>query len=541
MGSNRRQALRVSLAAATAASASLSEQLKGAGEAPVSGFPVYSVLDFGAKPDGITLNTAPLQRALDRATGLGGGVVYLPPGNYLTGTILLRDNVTLYLEAGATIWASKNRQDYTQRSAIYAENVTNAAIRGRGTIDGSGTSFWKREANRWNVGEWRPAALMTLVKCANLLLEHVTVRNPPAWAIHPIECDGLSIHGISILAGIYEDDGPNTDGIDPDGCTNVRISDCYIQCGDDAIVLKCGRKRGEPGGRRICRGVTVTNCVLITTETALKIGSESYGEFQNITFSNCAIRDAGCGIGLWMRDGGLIDGWTVNNVSMTLTRGGQPIYMTSYPRSRLPERGQPPDEEKPPGIVRSVMISNVEATGCGGMFLQGMMEKRLEGITLENVRLHVRGGRDKKRALNTDPPYPFPVWGHRISPYGIYCRYVDDLTLRNIQVNWGTPEDAEWGSAIRCRSVNGLEIDGFVGRQSAGSDAPAIVLADTRNAFIHNCWAPEGAGTFLRLEEGCQNVSLMNNDLHRAQQATLVGPGGNANELYAEGNRLLRR
>jgi hypothetical protein len=259
--------------------------------------------------------------------------------------------------------------------------------------------------------------------------------------------------------------------------------------------------------------------VLISSDAALKIGTESHGEFRNIAFSNCVIRNAACGIELWMRDGGLIDGCVVNNISMTLTDGGEPIVMTQYPRSRRPELGPPrPDEEKSFGSVKNVMISNVEAIGCGGVFLQGMMEKHLEGITLVNIRLHVHGGRNKGKTSNANPSYPFLRWS-KYTPYGMYCRYVDGLKLHNVQLTWEAPEDADWGSAIRCRSVNDLEIDGFTGRQSRGSGEPAIHLVDTKSAFIHNCWAAEETGDFLRLGEGSRNVSLMNNDLHRAQKA----------------------
>lgn len=548
MEPTRRKILGLSLAAAAAvASPPLSRQAegkeKGEDEGNVSYFPVYNVRDFGAEPDGIFMNTAPIQRAIDWATGKGGGMVYFPPGNYLTGTISLRNNVTLYLEAGATIWASKDRRDYANGSLIYTENADNAAIRGRGIIDGNGTSFWTRtksfaQGRHWVADEWRPDALLIFVKCTNLLLEGVTFRNSPSWHIHPIECDVVRILGISILAGVHADHGPNTDGIDPDCCSRMLISDCYIQTGDDSIVLKCTDRPSTPPERRVCRDITVTNCVLISSENALKIGTETYGEFYNIVFSNCAIRDAVSGISLWMLDGGVIDGWLVDNVSMTLPDSGQPIVLTQFQRSRLDVIGSPHvPPEKSLGTVKNVMISNVEATACGGIFLQGMMEKHLEGIALVNIRLHVHAGRDKSKTSNVNPAYPY--WGDgRYAPYGIYCRYVDGLKLRNVQLTWETPEDADWGSAIRCRSVNDLEIDGFTGRQSQGSNEPAIQLADTKNAFIHNCWAAENTGDFLRLGEGSQNVSLMNNDLHRAQKAIQLDPGVDAKELYAAGNRL---
>lgn len=522
MPANRRQLLQATLAAPAALAA-----------APAPALPVHDIRAFGAVPDGATLNTRTIQQAIDQAARDGGGVVFVPPGNYLTGTLQIKDNVTLYLEAGATIQASKDRKDYQHACLLYAENAVNAAIRGRGSIDGNGPAFWKRDRGRWTIGGWRPGRLAQFVRCENLLLEDVTFRNSPAWTIHPVDCDRLAIRGISILNGLSDEDhGPNTDGIDPDGCTRVRISDCYIQSGDDSIVLKITNR---PGGNRTCRDITVTNCVIITKETALKIGSETYGEFRNIAFSNCAIRDAGCGIGLWMRDGGVIDGWTLSNISMTLTGGGQPIYMTSYPRSRLSEAGAVPDQERPPGVVRNITISNVTAEADGAIFLSGMAEKPLEAITLDNIRITMRGGREKK--LHADPPYPFPLWGHRQSPYDIFCRYVDDLKLRRIQLTWGAPEQAQWGSAIRCRHVTNLDIDGFTGRQSLPADTACIWLRDTTGARIHNCRAAQGAKVFLHLDQGAGNVSVTNNDLAAAAKAVTFGSGVDPKELYESGNR----
>ncbi len=489
---------------------------------PIFFLTAANMRDFGAIGDGETLNTDAIQKSIDKTCREGGGVVYFPPGDYLTGTIHLRDNVTLYLEAGATIWGSKNREDYTHGCLIYAEDAVNTGIRGRGTIDGNGESFWKRENNRWRLGEWRPGNTLVFVRCENLLLEDITVRKTPGWAIHPIDCDGVIIRGISILNGLApEDRGPNTDGIDPDGCTRVRISDCYIRGNDDCIVLKITNRSDS----KVCRDVTVTNCVLETTQTALKIGSETYGEFRNITFSNCAIRNAGCGIGLWMRDGGLIDGWTVDNISMTLD-GGVAIYFWSWKR----------EDDTPWGKVKNVSISNVNAVADGCVFISGVEEQHIEGVTLDNIRILMRGGSNKK--WHENPPYPFTVWGHRSTPYDIFCRYVDDLKIRNVQVTWNTPEKPEWGSAIRCWHVKDLEIDGFVGRQALSSGQPAIQLRDARNVFIHNCRAPEGTGTFLQVGEGIEHVTVMNNDLSYAEKAFSLGADVEPEEVFQSNNRL---
>jgi hypothetical protein len=504
-------------------------------------FPVRNVLDFGARGDGQTLCTDGIQKAIRQAGRAGGGWVYVPPGDYRTGTLDLMDNVTLYLEAGALLRGSTDRNDYRNECLLYARNRSNFAIRGAGAIDGSGMSFWRWDPDaprfdkphlrgRWVIGEWRPNRMLKFVDCEGLLLEDATLRNSPGWTLHLIGCDRVNIRGLSILNGVYEEDGPNTDGIVPDACTRVRISDCYVQTGDDSIVLKIEGRETES---RVCRDITVTNCVLISSETALKIGSGTRGEFRNINFSNCAIRDGGCGVGLWMYDGGLVDGWVIDNITMTLTDGGQPIYLWSYRRT----------DETPWGTVRNVMISNVVAEADGGVFISGVPEKPIEGVTLENIRLFMRGGREKR--FHADPGYPYlrshagreTVWGHRHSPYDIFCRHTDNLTLRNIHFAWNSPEKPEWGSAVRCREVRDLEIDGFVGRQALGSDAPAFRLREVDGAFIRNCRAPEGTGTFLAVDEACRGITLVSNDLRRAARACERGPGADEEAVFTAANR----
>jgi len=210
--------------------------------------------------------------------------------------------------------------------------------------------------------------------------------------------------------------------------------------------------------------------------------------------------------------------------------------MTSYPRSRLSEPGTRREEERPPGIVRNVMISNVTATADGCIFLSGMEEKPLEGIVLENIRIRMRGGREKK--LHAEPPYPFPLWGHRQSPYDVYCRHVNDLKLRNIAITWDEPEKPEWGSAMRCVNVGRLEVAGFTGRQAQGSQAPAILLHDTRSAYIHDCWPPVGTGVFLGLEGGTRDVTLMNNNLNSVRKVASLAAGVDGTELTESGNRM---
>lgn len=498
-------------------------QPAAAGVPGPTAWPVFDVQQYGARADGAALDTPAFTAAIAAAGAAGGGVVHVPPGRYRVGSIRLLSYVTLYLEAGSTLVASHDRSDYPSECLLHAEDATAAALAGRGEIDGQGPAFWQRKADgTWTSQPWRPSELVRFTRCPHLLVEGVTLRNSPNWTLHVIDSDRVTIRGLSVVNAITRlDDGPNTDGVMIDGCSSTTIADCYIQSGDDCIVLKCMQARSQA-----CRDITVTNCVFLTTESALKIGSDTLGEFRNITFSNCTIRDAGCGIGLWMRDGGLVDGWTISNIAMTLTGGGQPVFFWSHRRT----------DDTPWGTVRNVSISHVTATGDGGIMLSGVPDRWLENISLAHVRLHLGGATTDK--LHDDPPLPFPIWDHRRSPYDIFCRYVRNLSLRDVHFTRDEPERAEWGGAIRCHDVAGLDIDGFVGRQARGSREPVIHLRRTRDAFIRNCRAVEGAATFLDLGEDVERVTLMGNDLGRAQRMTgaLDGAARPAG-LHESGNR----
>lgn len=489
---------------------------------------VYNIADFGAIGDGVFLNTPVIQTVIDKCNGNGGGTVYFPPGNFLTGSLVIKSNVTLQLSAATTVWASKEKKDYDPNHPclISAIDANNISITGQGTIDANGQSFWKKENGRWVTGDWRPNMVVSFVRCENILLESFTIRNSPAWTIHPTDCVRMNITGISILNGVFEEDGPNTDGIDPDGCSIVTISNCYLKCGDDAIVLKI---TDRPGGKKVSRDITVTNCIIQTTESALKIGSESYGEFRNITFSNCTIHDSGCAVGLWMRDGGLLDGMIISNITMDtdkIKNGGQPIYIWSHRRT----------DQTAWGTIRNIMVSNMTVTGQGGMFISGTKEKYIEGLTFENIRIIVQDGRET--TFHEDPPDPFTPWGHHRAPFDIFCRYVDDLKLRNVQLTWNKQGKEKWGGAIRCLHVRNLEIAGFTGRQSPGSSSSVCSLKDVKGAFIYNCRSVDGTNTFLTIGEGTERVSLMNNEFSRVKRIYELAPGVNPKEIFESSNRL---
>jgi hypothetical protein len=260
---------------------------------------------------------------------------------------------------------------------------------------------------------------------------------------------------------------------------------------------------------------------------------------RNLSFSNSTIHDTGCGIGFRVWNDIVVDGVTVNNIVMDVSDrfkgGGTAIYMWSFPI--YVETAVPKDTKlPPPGTLKNVTISNVIASANGLVCVNGAESGYIKGLTLDNIRFFVYGG--KTSGLNENPPYPYPIYGFHGGPYSLFFRHVDDLTLRNITLNWNTPEKPDWGSALRCWKVNNLSIDGFSGRQSTGSKAPAIELRDVANAFIHNCRAPKGTGTFLELDQGTGKVTVMGNDFSQALEAYALASDVDPNGVFATGNRL---
>ncbi|MHC4119052.1 MAG: glycoside hydrolase family 28 protein [Planctomycetota bacterium] len=399
---------------------------------------VYDVRDFGAEGDGATLCTGAIQKAIDRCTANGGGTVYLAPGKFLSGTIYMKTGVTLKLAAGCTLLGSKNLEDYpptvqafrsytdnyTDKSLIYAEKAERIAIIGRGTIDGQGGSF----RGPYKV---RPY-IIRFIECRNVVTEDITIRNSPMWVQHYMACDDVRITGVTVKSRVNR----NNDGINIDSCRRVLISDCNIISGDDAIVLKST-------SARICRDVTVNNCVVSSRCNGLKMGTESNGGFRNIVMTGCAIYDTRlAGVALEIVDGGVMDRVVVSNI--TMDKVGAPIFL------RLGDRARPfrKDMEKPGiGTMRNITISNIEATGANptGCAIAGLPEAAIENVTMSNIRLSFAGG--GKRA-DVDRPVPekaadypeYSMFG-RLPAYGLYCRHIKGLKLFNVQLQLAGPDE----------------------------------------------------------------------------------------------------
>jgi hypothetical protein len=485
---------------------------------------VYDVRQFGAKGDGMSLDTGAIQAAIGRCGEKGGGKVYLPPGKYLSGTLFLRSNVRLCLESGAVLLGSSDIADYgvgrgTVRAGslpsasgylVYGENLSGVAIEGFGTIDGQGREFWTDErANRYVVkpAAVRPRALLHLVKCKGVSVRDVRLTNSPCFTLWLLGCEKVNIDGVVID---NPKDGPNTDGLDLDCCRDVRISNCAIDAGDDCIALKSDSVR--LGERMACENVVVSNCTLSSSACAIRIGYEGDATIRNCCFSNLAIHDtdigfdivsiipATCPPELTIKEGVRVERMVLANVVMDNVN--RPIYIWI---------GNETDREFKGGI-RDVLVENLVATATNASYVGGTRECKVEDIEIRNMRITMVGQREQARYEAAHA-----VWGGMDSPYGLLCRDARRVRLNGLYIDWRSATDT-WRNQIRGVDVDGLEIAGF---QSIGfervSTSPAICLQDVRDGFIHGCRAARGTDTFVAVD-GRSNLSLAGNELGGARQ-----------------------
>lgn len=519
---------------------------------------IFDVMEFGAIGDGKTLCTVSLNRAVDACHAAGGGVVYLPPGVYLSGTVVLKSNVTFYLGAGATLLGSKNISDYLpqlqsvnvkasqdesvfkndKRDAgafhlIFARDSENVGLAGPGRIDGQGPAFWVPSgrvqpppadywrdviAYNWKPMRPRPSPMLEFYNCKNLRIEKVRIENSPGWTLRPIHCDNVFINGIRIKNPVY---GPNCDGIDATCCHNVFVSDCLIETGDDALCLKSENPYGEP--LRVSKNITVTNCVLSGCCNGFKFGTATHGGYENVVFSNSVIFNDDVplneriisGIALEMVDGGWLEGVVISNIRMQRTR--TPIFIRRANRK--------PRLDGTPGTLRGVMIENVYATDAIlTSSITGLPGFDVEDVTLSNIRIEsAEGGKASwvdRKIPELPRSYPEARDFGRLPGYGFYCRHVSGLRLRNLEFKSAANEARP---AIFCDDVKNLDIDGLRSQSIVGTE-PVVKLVQTKQALVRGCWAPAGTKAFLEIQGGkSEDVVLMSSNLVAVQEAVRLG------------------
>ena len=396
----------------------------------------FNMKELGADPRGIESCTELINQTIEKASSEGGGTIYFPAGVYLTATIYMKNNITLYVESGAVLRFSDRFEDYlpfvkirwegtvmnTLSPLIYAHDAENLTITGRGTLDGNGFKWWSweketRELIKKNGGKlpalnklqrmWEEAneeleisdyykpslerrmfrpPFIQFYECNNVLIENVKIVNSPFWTVNPEFCDNVTIKGITI----NNVPSPNTDGINPESCRNVHISDCHISVGDDCITIKSGR---DAQARRLgvpCENITITNCTMLAGHGGVVIGSEMSGSVRKVTISNCVFdgTDRGIRIKSTRGRGGVVEDIRVSNIVMSNIKQEAVVLNLKY--SQMPAEAK---SERTP-IFRNVHISGMTVTDVKTPIkIVGLEEAPISDIVLRDI--HIQGARQK--------------------------------------------------------------------------------------------------------------------------------------------------
>lgn len=413
-------------------------------------FPDYQVdiRDFGAKADGETLNTEAINNAIKVVSEKGGGKVVIPEGLWLTGPVVLQNNVNLHVEKNALVLFSGDADLYPLvrtsfegldmlrcQSPISAMNAENIAITGDGVLDGSGDSWRPVKRNKMTDGQWKSLlksggvvdesgkvwypnegalkasiltgskekreisdsewegmkrwlrpVLLSIVKSKRVLLEGVTFRNSPSWCLHPLSCEDLTLNGVKVFNPWYSQNG---DALDVESCKNVVVTNSLFDAGDDAICIKSGkdadgRRRGEP-----CENVLVKNNTVLHGHGGFVVGSEMSGGVRNVYVADCTF--IGTDVGLRFKStrgrGGVVENVYVDNINMINIPGDALIADLYYAVKDAPGAPVPAVTEETPSF-KNIHISNISCKGAGrAMFLNGLPEMPIENFSVRNMRI----------------------------------------------------------------------------------------------------------------------------------------------------------
>jgi len=388
-------------------------------------------------------DTRALQDAIDAKARSGGGTVRVAAGRYVTGALVLRDDITLELEAGATLVGSEDPADYplvetrwegrhqiTHAPLIGGSGLRDVAVVGRGTVDGRGAGWWERHRNK-TLDHPRPR-LISIAESTNVLIAGLTLVNSPSWTVNPVRCENVTVTKVTIRNPA---DSPNTDGVNPDSCRYVHISDCHFDVGDDCITIKSGIETEAPDKRAPCENVTITNCTMAHGHGGVVLGSEMSGDVRNVAISNCVFVGTECGLRIKTRRGrgGVIEDIRASNIVMrdVLLPFTVNLFYNAYRQGDpvvADKSARPVDDGTP--RVRRIRFSEITAEDAhyAAAFLYGLPEMPIEDISFRDVAIRMSERATAGAMRNFDG-------FEQLSRAGFIARNVRGLQLEDVEVS----------------------------------------------------------------------------------------------------------
>jgi len=438
-----------------------------------------NVLSLGAVGDGVALDTAPIQKAIDQVSAVGGGRVLVPGGKrFLTGALMLKSNVEFHLADDAVLLASPERAHYPfkrNNGVINADGASNLQITGTGHVDGQGMKFMSNYSpvhERWEPLPFRPK-MFHLRGCTGLTVSGISFGHSPEWGLHTLGCEHVLVDGVRIRNYL---DVPNCDGMDPDRCRDMEIKNCDLVCADDGIVIKTGEITDQDYG--VAHNITVRDCSVICRDSGLKIGTETFGDISKVLFERCRIVSGGRGPTITHRQPGNIEDVEFRDIDFLAEHHaarwwgwGEAASATVWPRTPNGKTGS----------LSNIRFRNVRGVAENSFRIDAHPEAPIRNVLLEDCSVEIDrwtqypGGMFDNRPTRTDDPMSEPGGLEKHDTPAYFLRNVQGAMLRNCSAAWGLHHDDSFSYALEAQSVTGLKLEHFHGRSARPGMPPTLI------------------------------------------------------------------